>query len=189
MELQAIALSVKPGGRIGQAAVDRRIATRHERLVSVDNEGDLGGLRAGSGIHAEAVGSDAAHLAGDGWLHRNAPTAAARWPARGGPQGRERQGPCLLRRRSLRLELAREQADLLRAVGAAPAASSDGVFNNLSNFHTASDEDAYYGAVVGVLGAPSSLGAVVDTSRDHNGAPADGEWWDPAGRKNGRSRR
>ncbi|MFE2218501.1 hypothetical protein ACFW93_42140 [Streptomyces canus] len=99
MELQAIALSVQPGGRIGQGAVDRRIATRHERLVSVDIEGDLGGLRTGSGIHAEAVGSDAAHLAGEGWLYRNEPTVSARWPARGGPQGRERQGPCPLRRR------------------------------------------------------------------------------------------
>lgn len=90
VELQAIALSVEPVGRIGQGAVDRRIAPRHERLVSVDIESDLGGLRSGSGIHAEAVGSDAAHLAGDGWLYSNAPIASARWPARGGPQGRER---------------------------------------------------------------------------------------------------
>ncbi|MFJ6087656.1 glycoside hydrolase family 6 protein [Streptomyces sp. NPDC092369] len=80
-----------------------------------------------------------------------------------------------------------KQAELLRQAGAASAASSDGVFSNVSNFHTTSAEIAYDRQVLAALGGPASLGAVIDTSRNGNGAPNDGEWCDPAGRKIGRA--
>lgn len=81
---------------------------------------------------------------------------------------------------------AASQAALLRQAGAASAASSDGIFSNVSNFHTTSAEIAYDRQVLAALAGPSSLGAVIDTSRNGNGAPPDGEWCDPAGRKIGR---
>lgn len=80
-----------------------------------------------------------------------------------------------------------EQAGLLREAGAASAASSDGVFSNVSNFHRTADETAYDRQVLDALGGPESLGAVIDTSRNGNGAPADGEWCDPPGRKIGQA--
>ncbi|PWI09174.1 endoglucanase [Streptomyces sp. NWU339] len=79
------------------------------------------------------------------------------------------------------------QADWLRQAGAASAASSDGVFSNVSNFHDTADEIAHNRQVLDALGGPPGLGAVIDTSRNGNGAPADGEWCDPAGRKLGRT--
>lgn len=80
-----------------------------------------------------------------------------------------------------------EQASLLRQAGAASADSSDGVFSNVSNFHGTADEMAYDRAVLDALAGPPGLGAVIDTSRNGNGAPSDGEWCDPAGRKLGRA--
>ncbi|MFJ4438813.1 glycoside hydrolase family 6 protein [Streptomyces sp. NPDC088923] len=71
-------------------------------------------------------------------------------------------------------------AALLRQAGAARA--GDGVFTNVSNFHRTSDERAYARAVLDALGGPPGLGAVVDTSRNGNGAPPGGAWCDPAGR-------
>ncbi|MFC8350667.1 glycoside hydrolase family 6 protein [Streptomyces sp. NPDC057280] len=82
---------------------------------------------------------------------------------------------------------AAKQADLLRQAGAGSAASSDGIFSNVSNFHRTADEIAYDRRVLTALGGPASLGAVIDTSRNGNGAPADGEWCDPDGRKLGRT--
>lgn len=79
------------------------------------------------------------------------------------------------------------QAEWLRQAGAASPASSDGVFSNVSNFHATTDEIAYDRQVLDALGGPASLGAVIDTSRNGAGAPADGEWCDPAGRKLGRA--
>ncbi|MFE4052673.1 glycoside hydrolase family 6 protein [Streptomyces sp. YIM B13518] len=79
-----------------------------------------------------------------------------------------------------------EQAALLRQAGAVSAASSDGVFSNVSHFHATADEIAYDRAVLDALGGPPGLGAVIDTSRNGNGAPPDGAWCDPAGRKLGR---
>ncbi|MFE6943441.1 glycoside hydrolase family 6 protein [Streptomyces chartreusis] len=79
------------------------------------------------------------------------------------------------------------QADWLRQAGAASTASSDGVFSNVSNFRTTSAEIAYDRQVLDALDGPASLGAVVDTSRNGAGAPADGEWCDPSGRKLGRA--
>lgn len=82
---------------------------------------------------------------------------------------------------------AAQQADLLKQAGAANAASSDGIFSNVSNFHATSAEIAYDRQVLDALGGPAGLGAVIDTSRNGNGAPADGQWCDPAGRKIGRA--
>ncbi|MGY0022546.1 glycoside hydrolase family 6 protein [Streptomyces sp. YJ-C3] len=79
------------------------------------------------------------------------------------------------------------QAARLRQAGAASAASSDGVFTNVSNFNRTSDEIGYARAVLAALGGPSGLGAVIDTSRNGNGAPADGAWCDPDGRKLGQA--
>ncbi|MFG2678641.1 glycoside hydrolase family 6 protein [Streptomyces sp. NPDC048392] len=78
-----------------------------------------------------------------------------------------------------------KQAGWLERAGAASAASSDGIFSNVSNFHATADEVAYDRAVLDALGGSASLGAVIDTSRNGNGAPPDGEWCDPAGRKIG----
>ncbi|MEU9651579.1 glycoside hydrolase family 6 protein [Streptomyces sp. NPDC048110] len=80
-----------------------------------------------------------------------------------------------------------KQAGWLEQAGAASADSSDGVFSNVSNFHATADEIAYDRAVLDALGGPASLGAVIDTSRNGNGAPPDGEWCDPAGRRIGRA--
>lgn len=82
---------------------------------------------------------------------------------------------------------AAKQAGRLRAAGAASPASSDGVFTNVSNFHRTADEAAYAREVLSALGGPAGLGAVIDTSRNGNGAPPDGEWCDPAGRGLGQS--
>ncbi|MET7573914.1 glycoside hydrolase family 6 protein [Streptomyces sp. NPDC005492] len=82
---------------------------------------------------------------------------------------------------------AAQQAALLRQAGAASAESSDGIFSNVSNFNGTSAEIAYDRQVLDALGGPAGLGAVVDTSRNGNGAPADGQWCDPTGRKIGRA--
>ncbi|MEU0249509.1 glycoside hydrolase family 6 protein [Streptomyces sp. NPDC006235] len=80
-----------------------------------------------------------------------------------------------------------QQAAWLRQAGAASPASSDGIFSNVSNFHTTADEVAYDRRVLDALGGPAGLGAVIDTSRNGNGAPPGGTWCDPAGRKLGRT--
>ncbi|QIJ66429.1 glycoside hydrolase family 6 protein [Streptomyces sp. JB150] len=82
---------------------------------------------------------------------------------------------------------AERQARLLRQAGAASPASSDGVFSNVSNFHRTADEIPYVRRVLDALGGPPGLGAVIDTSRNGNGAPADGQWCDPSGRGLGRT--
>ncbi|CAM5305573.1 MULTISPECIES: glycoside hydrolase family 6 protein [Streptomyces] len=79
------------------------------------------------------------------------------------------------------------QAGWLRRAGAASSASSDGVFSNVSNFHTTAAEIAYDRRVLDALGGGPGLGAVIDTSRNGAGAPPDGEWCDPSGRKLGRA--
>jgi endoglucanase len=80
-----------------------------------------------------------------------------------------------------------KQAGWLKQAGAASAASSDGIFSNVSNFHATTGEIAYVRQVLDALDGPASLGAVIDTSRNGAGAPADGEWCDPAGRRLGRA--
>ncbi|MFJ9738942.1 glycoside hydrolase family 6 protein [Streptomyces sp. NPDC101166] len=78
------------------------------------------------------------------------------------------------------------QAELLRQAGAA-SASSAGIFSNVSNYQRTADEVAYARQVLAALGGPAGLGAVVDTSRNGNGAPAGGQWCDPDGRAVGRA--
>lgn len=80
---------------------------------------------------------------------------------------------------------AAKQAAQLRAAGA--ATSGDGVFTNVSNFHRTADEARYARRVLEALGGPPGLGAVIDTSRNGNGAPARGAWCDPDGRALGRT--
>ncbi|MEV0092762.1 glycoside hydrolase family 6 protein [Streptomyces sp. NPDC050738] len=80
---------------------------------------------------------------------------------------------------------AARQAASLRAAGA--ASSSDGIFTNVSNFNRTADEAAYARRVLAALGGPARLGAVIDTSRNGNGAPADDAWCDPAGRAIGQA--
>ncbi|MEV6395480.1 glycoside hydrolase family 6 protein [Streptomyces sp. NPDC051907] len=75
---------------------------------------------------------------------------------------------------------AAEQAAALRQAGA--ASSGDGIFTNVANFHRTADEAAYARRVLDALGGPARLGAVIDTGRNGNGAPAAGQWCDPAGR-------
>lgn len=80
-----------------------------------------------------------------------------------------------------------KQATLLRLAGAASPDLSDGVFSNVSNFNPTEAEVAYTREVLKAMNAPDSLGAVIDTSRNGNGAPTDGAWCDPAGRGIGQS--
>ncbi|WP_411083575.1 glycoside hydrolase family 6 protein [Streptomyces sp. cmx-18-6] len=78
-----------------------------------------------------------------------------------------------------------KQAAALRAAGA--ATSGDGIFTNVANFHRTADETAYARRVLAALDGPARLGAVVDTSRNGNGAPPAGQWCDPAGRALGQT--
>ncbi|MEU2165595.1 glycoside hydrolase family 6 protein [Streptomyces chengbuensis] len=80
---------------------------------------------------------------------------------------------------------AARQAAELRAAGA--ATSGDGIFTNVSNFHRTADETRYARQVLDALGGPPGLGAVIDTSRNGNGAPGQGAWCDPGGRALGRT--
>lgn len=80
---------------------------------------------------------------------------------------------------------AAKQAAALREAGA--ATSGDGIFTNVSNFHSTADEAADARRVLAALGGPARLGAVIDTSRNGNGAPQAGQWCDPAGRALGRT--
>ncbi|MEV7108623.1 glycoside hydrolase family 6 protein [Streptomyces atroolivaceus] len=76
--------------------------------------------------------------------------------------------------------VAEKQAVALREAGA--ATSGDGIFTNVSDVHSTADETAYARRVIAALGGRPGLGAVIDTSRNGNGAPKAGEWRDPAGR-------
>ncbi|MYR96593.1 MULTISPECIES: glycoside hydrolase family 6 protein [unclassified Streptomyces] len=75
---------------------------------------------------------------------------------------------------------ASKQAAALRAAGA--ATSGDGIFTNVANFRPTAEERAYARQVLAALGGPPGLGAVIDTSRNGNGAPPAGQWCDPEGR-------
>ncbi|MFJ6726953.1 glycoside hydrolase family 6 protein [Streptomyces sp. NPDC091281] len=76
------------------------------------------------------------------------------------------------------------QAALLARAGAREAS---GIFSNVSNFRRTADEIAYDRRVLDALGGPPGLGAVIDTSRNGNGPPADDAWCDPDGRRIGRT--
>lgn len=59
---------------------------------------------------------------------------------------------------------------------------ADGFAVNVSNFYTTADSIAYGKQLSSKIGDKPF---VIDTSRNGNGAPADGQWCDPAGRKIG----
>lgn len=63
-QLSAVALSIKPGGRIGQLAIGGKVATTGDGVVTVEVDGELGPIEVGGGIHAEGHGSDAVHARG-----------------------------------------------------------------------------------------------------------------------------
>lgn len=63
--LQAIALSIKPGGSVETLRIGGRLATAGEQVTTLEIEGSLGSCAIGGGVHAEGAGSDAVHLAGD----------------------------------------------------------------------------------------------------------------------------
>ena len=67
-----------------------------------------------------------------------------------------------------------------RLAAADVAGSADGIFSNVSNFRSTSDEVAYDEQVLADLGDPPGLHIVVDTSRNGNGPGS--TWCDPAGR-------
>ncbi|MFG2196684.1 glycoside hydrolase family 6 protein [Streptomyces sp. NPDC048639] len=66
----------------------------------------------------------------------------------------------------------------LRAAG---VEQGDGVVTNVSNFRTTADEVAYGKQLLSEIG-DSSLGLVVDTSRNGNGPTPDSQWCNPSGR-------
>lgn len=65
--------------------------------------------------------------------------------------------------------------------------SADGIFSNVSNFMTTSDEVSYDKQVLAALGNPSNLHIVVDTSRNGNGPASGNPWCDPSGRALGQT--
>jgi endoglucanase len=75
---------------------------------------------------------------------------------------------------------ASEQANRLRSAGI--LSHADGVFTNVSNYNTTSNEVNFAKNILSALGNPSNLHAVVDTSRNGNGPTSGGEWCDPSGR-------
>lgn len=75
---------------------------------------------------------------------------------------------------------ASEQANRLRSAGI--LTNADGLFTNVSNFNTTSNEVNFAKNVLAALGNPGNLHAVVDTSRNGNGPASGGEWCDPSGR-------
>jgi hypothetical protein len=64
MPLQAIALSVKPTGRIGSVDIGADISTDGDGLATVDLEGPVGSLAVGGKIVANGVGASAVRIAG-----------------------------------------------------------------------------------------------------------------------------
>ncbi|MFI1096406.1 hypothetical protein [Streptomyces sp. NPDC020917] len=62
VELQAVAFSIKPGGRIDEMSVGGRIATRGDGVTTVEIDGELSSLAVAGGITAEGRGSDAVHI-------------------------------------------------------------------------------------------------------------------------------
>jgi hypothetical protein len=59
--LKAIALSIQPGGHVGQLAISGRLGTHGDDLVTLDAAGSLDSVRIGGGIAAFGARSDAVH--------------------------------------------------------------------------------------------------------------------------------
>jgi hypothetical protein len=66
MTLRAIALSIKPGGALGELHVGGAISTSGDGVVSVELEDRVGSWDVPGGIHATGSGSDGVHCTGDG---------------------------------------------------------------------------------------------------------------------------
>ena len=62
MTLQAVALSVKPGGTIGTVTIDGALHTSGANVVTLEVEGEIDEIAVANGITATGPGSDAVHL-------------------------------------------------------------------------------------------------------------------------------
>lgn len=62
MPLQAIAVSIKPGGVVDRIEVSGCLATSGDRVVTLEIEGSVSTLSVAGGIHAGGRGSDAVHV-------------------------------------------------------------------------------------------------------------------------------
>lgn len=60
--LQAIALSVKPGGSVGRIDIGGGLATSGDKVTTLEITGELGELTVAGGIQATGQDSDAAHI-------------------------------------------------------------------------------------------------------------------------------
>jgi hypothetical protein len=63
--LKAIALSVKPGGEVGEIAVGGQVRTTGDDVISVEIEGAVGRIDVSGGIVATGARSDAVHTRGE----------------------------------------------------------------------------------------------------------------------------
>ena len=75
---------------------------------------------------------------------------------------------------------AEEMSELLREAGVDQA---DGIALNTSNYKNTQDEEAYGRRILSLIGL--NKGMVIDTSRNGNGPPPNGEWCNPEGRRVG----
>lgn len=64
--LKAIALSVKPGGRVDRIDIGGRLATSGDHVVTLEVEGSVAALTVAGGIQATGRGADAARISGGG---------------------------------------------------------------------------------------------------------------------------
>jgi hypothetical protein len=65
IELTAVALSVKPGGRIGSAHIGGDITTTGDNVTAVEVEGDFGSLAVDGTVQASGAGSTGVRLSDD----------------------------------------------------------------------------------------------------------------------------
>jgi hypothetical protein len=65
ISLKAIALSIKPGGKVGSVKIGGRVRTTGDNVVSVEVEGEVGKIEIAGGIVAEGKSSDGVHVRGD----------------------------------------------------------------------------------------------------------------------------
>jgi hypothetical protein len=63
--LKAIALSVKPGGKVGTVKVGGRIRTTGDNVVSLEVEDAVERIDVTGGLVAESKGSDGVHVRGE----------------------------------------------------------------------------------------------------------------------------
>jgi hypothetical protein len=65
MSLKAIALSVKPGAKVGSVSIGGQVRTTGENVISVELEGEVDRIAIAGGVIAEGAGSDGMHVRGD----------------------------------------------------------------------------------------------------------------------------